>query len=151
MTPSGFGSLGLKTAGDRFVMFRPKKPREDLRAARVIIRELLSRQSDFMKGSYGNQFGSFCPCGHLQNILDKVCAKCSIRLIKVFLFLLWFGLLKFKQSAEPPPEDVSLQEVEPPHVYTDPLQLQVLKCFFELLLLPLEPFGFLTSSLSPFA
>ena len=105
VTPSGFGSLGLKTASDRFVVFGPKKPREDLGATRDVIRELSSRQSDFMKGLYGNQFGPFCSCGHLQNILDKVCAKCSIRLIKFFLFLLWFELLKFRQSVEPPPED----------------------------------------------
>jgi hypothetical protein len=48
-TPSGYAGLGLKTAGDRFVGFGPQN-QEDLRAARGIIEELVSRWSVFVKG-----------------------------------------------------------------------------------------------------
>jgi len=51
-TPSVFGGLGLKIAGDRFVVFRPKNLREDVRSARGVIRGLASRQSGFMKGPW---------------------------------------------------------------------------------------------------
>lgn len=47
MTPVGFDGFILKTAGDRFAGFGPKKSREDLGAAHGVIVELVSRQSDF--------------------------------------------------------------------------------------------------------